>query len=151
MIIPYSSKLYLNFEVTFLVLPEKSHEIKIESKLLVVMEFFQNNIFLLCDLLVNITYFYTKTQGNFQCCTFFQFWAFLLIFITILARDHMEIWFYIKYAHLKEHISAFEKILSFGQWVIFPLKHCISGKKLNFSWLYLLIPDRSHDSLNQIC
>ena len=63
-------------------------------------------------------------------CTYLLFWAFLVMSVTILARDHIEIWFYFKYAYLKEHISAFEKILSFGHQVILPLKHCICEKKI---------------------
>ena len=91
-----------------------------------------------------------RNARQFFCCIFLQFWAFLL-FITILARDHMEIWFYFKYAYLKEHVSAFEKILSFRHQVILPLKHCICRIKLKFGWQHLLMADRSHDNLNQIC
>ena len=72
------------------------------------------------------------------------------MFVTILARDHMEIWFYFKYAYLQEHNGAFEKNLSFGYWVLLPLKH-VCRKNLNFGRLYLLMVDRSHDNLNQIC
>ena len=73
------------------------------------------------------------------------------MFVTILARDHMEICFYFNYAYLKEHISAFKKIQSFGHWVILPLKHCVCRKNLNFGQLYLLMPDMSHGNLNHIC
>ena len=109
----------------------------LESKVLVVMEVFQSNCFLSCDLLINITYFYAKIQDNFFLYIFLQFRAFLLMFVTILAWDHMEIWSYFKYAYFKEHISAFERILSFGHWIILPQKHCICRKNLNFGQLYL--------------
>ena len=75
--------------------------------------------------------FYMRDISMQKCnCTYLQFWAFLVMSVTILARDHIEIWFYFKYAYLKEHISAFEKILSFGHQVILPLKHCICEKKI---------------------
>ena len=67
--------------------------------------------------------FLCKNARPFFCCIFLQFWALLLMFVTIMARDHMEIWFYFKYAYLKEHISAFEENLSFSHWVMLPLKH----------------------------
>ena len=109
----------------------------------------QNNYFLSCDLLINVTYFYAKIKSNFFWGTFLQFWTFLLMFVTILARDYMEIRFYFKYAYLKEHINIFEKKLSFGHRVILPLKHCICRKTLNFDWLYDYIPwcRRSRDNL----
>ena len=72
------------------------------------------------------------------------------MFVTILARDHMEISIYFKYAYLKEHNSVFEKIKSFGHRVILPLKHCIRRKELNFGQLYLSMPDMAHNNLNQI-
>ena len=105
----YRKPAVLMGQICGLLLPEKSHD----SKLLVVMEVFQDNYILSSYLLIN-RYFYAKMQENFFCCKFLQFWAFLLMFISILIRDHVEIWFYLKYAYLKEHISAFGKILSFG-------------------------------------
>ena len=36
------------------------------------------------------------------------------MFLTFLQGDHMEIWFYLKYGYLKEHISAFKKNWFFG-------------------------------------
>ena len=110
-----------------------------------VMEVLQNNHFLSCDLLISITYFCAKMQGNFFWCIFLQFWNFLL-FVTILGRDHIEFF----QIYLKEHISTLEIILSFGHQVILPLKHCIHRKNLNFAQLYLLVPIRSHDHLNQM-
>ena len=91
-----------------------------------------------------------KCKTIFFCCAFLQFWAFLLIFVTILARDHAKVWFYFKYAYLKEYISAFEKIPSFGHGVICPLTHCICRKNLNFGGLCLMMPSRSHDNLKHL-
>ena len=127
-------------QICALLLAEKSHD----SKLLVVMKVFQDSYILSCYPLIIITYFYAKMQENFFCCTFLQFWAFLLMFITILVTDHVEIWFYLKYAYFKEHIGAFGKILSFG--------HQVKTLHLqNFGQLYLLTSDRPHDNLNKIC
>ena len=104
---------------------------QLESRLLVVMEVFQNNHFY--HLSFNHHYiFLCKNAQQFLCCMFLQLWAFLLMFVTILARNHMEIsCFFFKYTCLKEHISAFEKIQPFGHQVILPLK-CICRKNLNF-------------------
>ena len=46
-------------------------------------------------------------QGMFFNATFLQFLAFLLVvYITILGKDHMEISFYFKCICLKEHYSV---------------------------------------------
>ena len=39
------------------------------------------------------------------CCIFLQFWGFSRMLNNILARNYMEIWFYFKYKHLKEHFK----------------------------------------------
>ena len=92
-----------------LLLPEKCHD----SKLLVITEVFQDNYILSCCFFISITYFYAKMQENLFWCTFLEFWAFLLMSITILARDYVELWFSSKYAYFKEHINVLGKILSF--------------------------------------
>ena len=63
----------------------------------------------------------------------------------------MEILFYFEYAYLKEYIRVFAKF--FVIWA----PGCITSetlylqKKIEIGGIYLLMPDRSHDSLNQIC
>ena len=99
-------------------------------------------IYLSCDLLINITHSHIKMQGNFFCSIFLQFWAFYWCLLPFWEEITWESWFYFRYTRFKEHISAFEKILSFWHLVILPLKHCICRKKFNFGWLYLLMPDR---------
>ena len=51
------------------------------------------------------------------------------MFAIILARDHKEFWFYFKYAYLKEHISAVEKIVIWVPGYIAPETVHLWGKK----------------------
>ena len=102
---------------------------QLESKLLVVMEVFQNDHF------YNVIFWSTlhismqKSKAIFFLHIFCVFRAFLL-FVTILARDHIELCFYFKNAYLKEHIGAFEKILPFGHRVILPVLSIASVEKI---------------------
>ena len=110
----------------------------------------QNNYFLSCDLLINVTYFYAKMQNNFFCCTFLQFWAFLLMFVTILARDHMEFWFYFKYAYLEEHINILKKFCHLGTGLYY-LWNIVFVEKLWTLIDYIPWCGRSRDNFNQTC
>ena len=73
-------------------------------------------------------------QSIFINATFLQFWAFLLVFTTILGRDHMEICFCFKYTYLKEYFSVFKIILWFMHHALLPLKHCNHRKKIELWW-----------------
>ena len=73
----------------------------LSEQLLFIMWSFDQQYIFLCK----------NTRQNFFCWAFLQFSAFLLMFVTILARDHRENWLYFKYAYLKEHNSAFEKFV----------------------------------------
>ena len=69
-----------------------------------------------------------------KCKAFFLLHVFgILTFFNVCyhswKRSHGNL-FYFKYAYLKEHISASEKIQSFEHRVILPLKHCIRRKSL---------------------
>ena len=46
-----------------------------------------------------IPIFLWKNTTDFFCCIILQFWVPFLMFVTTLARDHMEICFYINYAY----------------------------------------------------
>ena len=61
---------------------------KLQSKLLVVMEVFKNKCFLLCHLLINITYFYAKMQDNFFVAHFGNF----ELFNCLLPLWQVVIW-----------------------------------------------------------
>ena len=61
---------------------------------------------------------------------FLQFWAFLLVYVTILERDHMKICFYCKYAYFKEQYSVFKIILWFGCNVILLMSTITSIEKI---------------------
>ena len=89
------------------------------------MKVFQNNYFLSCGLLINVTYLYAKMQDNFFLLYIFAILSFFPNVVAISARDHMEVLFYFKCAYLKAYINAFEKILSFWHWIILSLKHFI--------------------------
>ena len=57
------------------------------------------------------TFWVSVNISIFFNATFLQFLAFLLVvYITILGRDHMEISFYFKCTYLKEHYSVLKKI-----------------------------------------
>ena len=100
-----------------------------ESKLVQVMEVFQNNHFLSSDLLINIVYFYAKMQGKFFWCTFFTVLIFLLLFVTTVIQDHTEICFFF-FFQICILERTFEKILLFGHQVIMHLKHCNYVEKI---------------------
>ena len=125
----------LNFELMFFLLPEKSHG-NLKSKLLVLIELFQNDHFLPCDLLGIITYFHVKVPRKFFRCNFcffvFCFFATLSFFNKIP---------FAKKTHCTLHFCAFEKIPSFGHQAIMPLKHCICKRNWTFCQLHILMPD----------
>ena len=57
------------------------------------------------------TFWVSVNISIFFNATFLQFLAFLLVvYITILGRDYMEISFYFKCTYLKEHYSVLKKI-----------------------------------------
>ena len=83
-----------------------------ESKLVQVMEVFQNNHFLSSNLLINIVYFYPKMQGKFfvQKCkasffdAHFLVLIFLLLFVATVIQDHTEICFSFSNMHTWKNI-----------------------------------------------
>ena len=106
-----------------------------ESKLVQVMEVFQNNHFLSSDLLINIVYFYAKMQGKFfvQKCKarfcdaqFLQFWFFTIVCYHCDTRSHVNLLLF-QICILER---TFEKILLFGHQVIMHLKHCNYVEKI---------------------
>ena len=88
-----------------------------ESKLVQVMEVFQNNHFLSSDLLINIVYFYPKMQGKFFVqkykasffeSHFLQFWFFYYCLLPLWYKITRKfVFFFFKYAYLKEHLKKF--------------------------------------------
>ena len=105
--------------------------------MLVVIKVFYNNLF------YDVIFWSTLHISIQKCKAFFLLHVFgILTFFNVCyhswKRSHGNL-FYFKYAYLKEHISASEKIQSFEHRVILPLKHCIRRKSLNFGQLYLLI------------
>ena len=103
----------LNFKFMFLLLPKKTLW-KLESKLLVVMKVFQNNYFLSCGLLINVTYLYAKMQDSFFCCTFLQFWAFFLMLLPFRQEITWKFYF-ISNVHTWRHmLMHLKKFCHFG-------------------------------------
>ena len=81
--------------------------------MLLLIEVLSNYHFFSCDLLGISKYFYVNIRGIFFQCNFFGILSFLLLYITILGRDHMATWFYFKYIYLKEYYSVFKKSCHF--------------------------------------
>ena len=108
-----------------------------ESKLVQVMEVFQNNHFLSSDLLINIVYFYAKMQGKFfvQKCKasffdahFLQFWFFYYCLLPLWYKITRKFFFFFFQICILER--TFQKILLFGHQVIMHLKHCNYVEKI---------------------
>ena len=105
---------------------------------------FINYYFFSFDLLGISKYFHVNMQGIVFNAAFLQFWTFLIVYIIILGRDHVKLNF-ISSIHSWNNIILYQKKLWFGRHAILSLKNCICRRNLNFSKLYLLMPDRSHD------
>ena len=125
--IPYSTTLCLNFELTFLLLPEKFHE-HLNQNWYKWWRSFRITIFYHLIFWSTLYISMQKCKASFFDAHFLQFWFFYYCLLPLWYKITRKfVWFFFQICILER---TFEKILLFGHQVIMHLKHCNYVEKI---------------------